>query len=184
MIELVYETHSLTLDNERGCATGWLPGELSPHGRELARELGERRRDDGIAAVFASDLRRAVETVEIAFGGSAIPIHQDARLRECDYGELNGAPVAEVEAIRAGCIERPFPGGESYMDVVSRTGDFLDDLLGKHDGRRVLVVSHGANRLALDHLLDGKPLARLVEEQFDWRPGWEYKLDERPATIL
>ena len=30
MIKLVYETHSLTLDNERGFATGWLPGELSP----------------------------------------------------------------------------------------------------------------------------------------------------------
>jgi glycolate oxidase iron-sulfur subunit len=41
VIELVYETHSLTLDNERGFATGWLPGELSPNGRELARELGE-----------------------------------------------------------------------------------------------------------------------------------------------
>jgi broad specificity phosphatase PhoE len=184
VIELVYETHSLTLDNERGFATGWLPGELSAHGRELAGELGQRRRDDGITAVFTSDLRRAVETVEIAFAGSEIPIHQDARLRECDYGELNGAPVAEVEAIRADCIEHPFPGGESYMDVVSRTRDFLDDLLRKHDGRRVLVVSHGANRLALDHLLGGKPLARLVEEQFDWRPGWEYKLDERPATIL
>ena len=184
MIELVYETHSLTLDNERGFATGWLPGELSPQGRELARELGERRRDDGIAAIFTSDLRRAVETVEIAFGGSAIPIHQDARLRECDYGELNGASVAEIEAVRADRIERPFPGGESYMDVVHRTRDFLDDLLREHDGERVLVVSHGANRLALDHLLRGDPLARLVEEQFDWRPGWEYKLDERPATIL
>ena len=181
MIELVYETHSLTLDNERGFATGWLPGELSPQGRELARELGERRRNDGIAAVLTSDLRRAVETVEIAFAGSALPIHQDARLRECDYGELNGTPVAEIEAIRVDCIERPFPGGESYMDVVHRTQDFLGDLLREHHGERVLVVSHGANRLALDHLLRGDPLARLVEEQFDWRPGWEYKLDERPA---
>jgi broad specificity phosphatase PhoE len=184
VIELVYETHSLTLDNERGFATGWLPGELSPHGRELARELAERRRHDGIAAVFTSDLRRAVETVEIAFASSAIPIHQDARLRECNYGELNGAPVAEIEAIRADCIERPFPGGESYMDVVRRTRDFLNDLLREHDGERILVVAHGANRLALDHLLRGEPLAPLVERQFDWRPGWEYKLDERPATIL
>ena len=62
MIELVYETHALTVDNERGVATGWLPGELSRSGRGLARELGERRRNDGIAAVFCSDLRRAIET--------------------------------------------------------------------------------------------------------------------------
>jgi broad specificity phosphatase PhoE len=184
VIELVYETHSLSLDNERGIATGWLPGELSPRGRELARELGERRRDDHIARVFTSDLRRAVETVEIAFEGAAIPIHQDARLRECDYGELNGAPVAEIEAIRAKCIEHSFPDGESYMDVVRRTRDFLDDLLREHDGERVLIVSHGANRLALDHLLRGTPLAPLVAQQFDWQPGWEYRLGERPATIL
>ena len=70
MIELVYETHSTTIDNETGIATGWLPGRLSETGRELARALGERRRDDGLAAVFTSDLARAVETAEIAFGGS------------------------------------------------------------------------------------------------------------------
>ncbi|WP_206184869.1 hypothetical protein [Thermoactinospora rubra] len=44
MTTLIYETHSITVDNERGIATGWLPGELSPRGRELAGELGERRR--------------------------------------------------------------------------------------------------------------------------------------------
>jgi len=54
VLELVYETHSTTLDNEAGIATGWLPGELSETGRRQARELGERRRDDGIAAVCGS----------------------------------------------------------------------------------------------------------------------------------
>jgi broad specificity phosphatase PhoE len=182
VIELVYETHSLSLDNERGIATGWLPGELSVSGRDQARRLGERRRDDGIAAVFTSDLRRAVETAQIAFAGSAIPIHQDARPRECDYGELNGAPRDEIEAIRLDCIDHPFPGGESYMDVVRRTRDFLDDLIGDHDGERVLLISHGANRLALDYLLGGEPLARVVGQQFEWQPGWEYQLEA--ADIL
>ena len=28
-IEVVFETHALTEDNERGFATGWLPGRLS-----------------------------------------------------------------------------------------------------------------------------------------------------------
>ncbi|HEY6015153.1 MAG TPA: histidine phosphatase family protein, partial [Gaiellaceae bacterium] len=92
-VELVYETHSITVDNEQGIATGRLPGELSEEGRRLAAELGVRRRDDGVAAVYTSDLARAVETAAIAFGGSGIPVYEDARLRECDYGELNGAPV-------------------------------------------------------------------------------------------
>ena len=66
VVRIVFETHSLTVDNERGIATGWFGGALSAQGRALARELGERRRDDRIDAVFSSDLARAVETAEIA----------------------------------------------------------------------------------------------------------------------
>jgi 2,3-bisphosphoglycerate-dependent phosphoglycerate mutase len=66
-MQVVFETHSLSVDNESGIATGWLPGRLSELGKRLAVELGQRRRDDGIAVVFTSDLRRAVETAEIAF---------------------------------------------------------------------------------------------------------------------
>ena len=85
-VEIVFETHSISVDNERGVATGWLPGRLSEKGRALARELGERRRDDNISAVFSSDLARAIETAEIAFAGVGIPIVRDWRLRECNYG--------------------------------------------------------------------------------------------------
>ena len=67
-VEIVFATHSLTTDNEAGIATGWLPGELSPRGRHLAKHLGERHRTSRIAAVFVSDLARAVQTAEIAFG--------------------------------------------------------------------------------------------------------------------
>ncbi len=93
-IELVFESHSWSQDNDRGVATGWLPGQLSERGRGLARELGERRRSDGLAAVFTSDLRRAVETAALAFADSDLPVLVDWRLRECDYGQLNGAPAA------------------------------------------------------------------------------------------
>ena len=65
-IELVFETHATTEDNERGRATGWRPGRLAAQGR--VRDLGLRRRDDGMAAVFSSDLARAAETVSVAFG--------------------------------------------------------------------------------------------------------------------
>ena len=91
-VAIVFETHSLTIDNEAGVATGWSDGQLSDRGRALAADLGRRRGHDGIAEVFASDLGRAAETVELAFGGSAIPVHLDARLPEVDYGALNGCP--------------------------------------------------------------------------------------------
>lgn len=176
-VELVYETHSVSTDNEAGIATGWLPGQLSATGRRQAGELGERRRHDGLAAVFSSDLRRAVETAQIAFAGSGLPLHQDPRLRECDYGELNGAPVAEVAAQRGRRIRDPFPGGESYLQVVDRTRDFLAALRRGWDGRRVLVVAHSANLWALEVILHGRSLAELLDAPFGWRPGWLFQVD-------
>ena len=184
MIELVYETHSTRTDNERGVATGWLPGALSGRGREQARELGRRRTDDGIDAVFSSDLRRVIETAELAFPGGELPLRRDARLRECDYGDLNGRPAAEVTATRLDRVGTPFPNGESYRDVVDRTREFLADLLQERDGERLLLIAHSANRWAIEHLLHGTPLADLIAEPFEWRPGWEYALDRRAVSIL
>lgn len=176
MLQIVYETHSISTDNEAGIATGWHHGRLSEEGRRLALELGKRRRDDGIDLVLTSDLRRAVETAEIAFAGSAIPIEQDARLRECDYGALNGAPVARLAAERSRRVDEPFPGGESYRQVVERTRDLLRDLSAARDGSRVLLISHSANRWALQCLLGGVALGDLVDAPFDWQPGWEFTL--------
>ncbi|HET8528575.1 MAG TPA: histidine phosphatase family protein [Gaiellaceae bacterium] len=173
MIRLVYETHSTTVDNEAGNATGWLPGELSAAGREQARELGERRHD--VDAVFSSDLGRALETVMIAFGVSDLPVLHDWRLREVDYGVLNGAPASELE--RGKHVDVPYPGGESYRDVVGRVASLLDDLRRGWTGNSVLVVSHAAPRWALQHLIEGVRLEELVEAPFDWQPGWEFRIE-------
>ena len=172
MLELIFETHSLTTHNESGHATGWLPGELSAEGRDQARLLGERRRDAD--AVFSSDLGRALETVAIAFGGTDVPVFYDWRLRECDYGALNGAPHAELEVEKH--VDVPYPGGESYRDVVTRVASFLGDVRRGWDGKRVVVVSHAAPRWALQHLLDGIPLETLLGAPFDWQPGWKFRL--------
>jgi len=175
-VEVVYETHSVSTDNERGIATGWLPGSLSDRGRQLAEDLGARRRNDEIAAVFTSDLRRAVETCEIALGGSGIPIRQDARPRECNYGALNGMPVARLEAERRQRIREPFPDGETYLDVVDRVRDFLSGVARDWDGKRILIVGHAATRWALQHLLCNVALENLVDAPFEWQEGWIFTL--------
>jgi hypothetical protein len=105
--------------------------------------LGHRRRADGIDALFVSDLWRAVETAQIAFAGCAVPMLLDWRLRECDYGQLNGAPSAVVHD-RAAYLDTPYPGGESWRDAVTRVGRVLPDLATRWDGRRVLVIGHVA----------------------------------------
>jgi len=173
---IVFETHSWSEDNDRGIATGWLPGRLSTRGRTLAAELGERRRNNNIASVFTSDLRRAVETADIAFEGTGVPVLHDWRLRECDYGTGNGTPSAVLHQRRLDYLDQPYPGGESWRQAVQRVGRFLDDVPMRWNGQRVLVIGHVATRWALDHLLNGVPLEELVVQDFDWREGWEYQL--------
>jgi 2,3-bisphosphoglycerate-dependent phosphoglycerate mutase len=175
-IDVVYETHSTSIDNERGIATGWLGGHLSATGWKQARQLGARRVNDGIDVVFASDLNRAVETAQIAFADSGIPVLLDWRLRECNYGRMNGMPRARLDLERRGRLDDPFPGGESWRQAVARVGTFLRELREARDGDRVLLIGHVATRWALDHLVGGIALEELVDAPFDWREGWEYSL--------
>ena len=153
-------------------------GALSATGRAQAAELGERRRNDGIDVVYASDLQRAVQTAAIAFEGSDIPLRVDWRLRECDYGAMNGMPRSLLDEQRGSRIDEPWPGGESWRDAVTRVSSFLDDLRGG----RVLMIGHVATRWALDCRVHGRTLEELAGEEFDWQPGWEYEL--RSGAIL
>ncbi|WP_408964414.1 histidine phosphatase family protein, partial [Nonomuraea angiospora] len=115
-----------------GIATGWLPGELSARGRDLAVELGARRK--AVDVVYASGLRRVVQTAEIAFAGSGKEIRLDRRLRECDYGIYNGRPVSEVAALRSRHIDTPWPGGQSYRQVVAEMAGFLREVMEEWQG--------------------------------------------------
>jgi broad specificity phosphatase PhoE len=172
---IVFETHATSLDNEAGLASGWFDVGLSPRGEQQARELGERRRGDDYAAVYCSDLTRAVRTAELAFGGRGIPIVRDARLRECDYGALTRHPAADIEARRASHITLPFPGGESYEQCVARVSAWLADAGAAHSGGHLLVIGHRATFYALEHLLCRLPLEQVIAAPWRWRPGWTYR---------
>ena len=66
--------------------------------------------------------------------------------------------------------------------MVERTRDFLDDVAARHDGERILVIAHSANRWALEHLVDGAPLEELVDAPFDWQPGWVYVVSANASS--
>ena len=172
--QIIFETHSTTEDNAAGIASGWKDCQLSEQGRLQAVELGKRRREDGIQAVFTSDLKRAIETAEIAFANTAIPIFHDWRLRECDYGDLNGMSSARVHNPRVRYLNKPYPNGESWRQSVQRIGRFVEDLPLRWNDKRVLVIGHRATHFGLDHHLKGLALEGLLVAKFVWQEGWEY----------
>ena len=178
-VRITYFVHGTTTDNEQDKCTGWNPGELSKLGVEQSIKLKDQIKSK-FDVIFCSDLKRAVVSVKLTFGDS-VQIIQDKRLRECNYGDLNGAPSEKVEKIRQQCIDKPFPNGESYKDVEKRMRSFLEDLKKKYSGKHIAIVAHQAPQLALDVVLKGKSWIQAMKEDWRhkkaWQPGWDYILE-------
>jgi broad specificity phosphatase PhoE len=120
MLTVLYSPHMTSLDNEARRASGHADVPLSPLGRQQAQELGQHYASVALDAIFCSDLQRATTTARLAFAGRDVPLVPDARLRECDYGDLTRSPVAQVEEEFPRRIREPFPHGESVLMVVER----------------------------------------------------------------
>ncbi len=90
-MKVYFATHAATTDNEAKISSGWKDAELSQNGVQQAKGLREIFKDIKIDLICYSDLKRAVDTVNIAFGDK-IPVIIDKRLREINYGDFNGKP--------------------------------------------------------------------------------------------
>lgn len=179
-IKITYFVHGTTIDNEQHISSGWKDVELSELGVQQSIDLKEQTKDKQFDVVFCSDLKRAHGSAKLTWEGM-YQIIPDARLRECNYGELNGASSDIVEPMQEEeCIAKPFPGGESYEDVKARMADFLEFLKANYDGKHIAIVAHKAPQLALDVLVHGQSwqeaLAKNWRKTKSWQPGWEYTL--------
>jgi len=176
-VKITYFVHGTTTDNEQDLATGWLPGDLSANGIEQSKVLGEQVADMQFDVVFCSDLQRAIDSAELGFS-SKYKIIQDERLRECNYGDMNGSSARAFKNNMHDFVDTPFPSGESYRDVEKRLASFVEFLKRDYDGKHIAIVAHQAPQLALDVLLRGRTWQEAIDEDWrktkSWQPGWEY----------
>ncbi|MFA6908677.1 MAG: histidine phosphatase family protein [Patescibacteria group bacterium] len=173
---ITYVVHGTTTDNEKGIATGWLPGALSALGIEQSKELGELLKDKQFEAVFCSDLKRAVDSAHLVFG-DRYDIIQDKRLREANYGDWNGKPDTFKNTLEK-YISAPFPNGESFQDVEGRMRGFIQDIQNTYTGKSIAIVAHQAPQLALEVICNGKTWEQAITNDWrktkSWQPGWTY----------
>ena len=177
-IKITYFVHGTTTDNEQHISSGWKDVELSELGVKQSVDLKEQTKDKKFDVVFCSDLKRAHYSAKLAWEG-VYEIIPDARLRECNYGTLNGASSDIVEPMQEDeAITKPFPEGESYENVKARVADFLAFLKQNYDDKHIAIVAHKAPQLSLDVLLNSKTWKQALAEDWRktkaWRPGWEY----------
>ena len=168
MISIYFEGHATTPDNEANVASGHNDVDLSEAGcRQAAGEKRSRYESIEFDAVFTSDLSRAYKTAQLMFEGKDVPIIQDSRLRECDYGDFTQRPREEMKHIRARSIFDPFPNGESLQQVMTRMKSFIEDLAKDNAYHQILIVGHAGTLWGLENHINGVPLSKLILGEFD-----------------
>lgn len=176
MIKIIYFVHGTTTDNASKLCSGWKEAMLNDLGKEQAKNLGNVVREKGIKfdQIFTSDLKRAIDSSDIAF-----PDYNkitDNRLRECNYGDLDGESKNLV--IYEEHISDKFPSGESLIDVENRMREFLEFLKENYEGKTIGIVAHRAPQLALEVITKEISWEEAINCDWrktgDWQPGWEY----------
>ena len=123
---------------------------LNDTGRQQAGFAKAGLLDVELAAIYTSPLQRAVETAEIIRGDREIPIYPTEGLREMGIGEWEGLLVSEIDERYPGWYDiwRTAPtrirlkGGEPYAETQKRAWKTFWDIVKKHEGQTVLIVSH------------------------------------------
>jgi probable phosphoglycerate mutase len=158
--------HGATVLSAEDRFAGSTDAPLSDEGREQALRLARRLAPESLAAVYASPLRRTLDTATILATPHRLEVRPRPELREIDHGHWERLTRHEVEerypAEAAAWDEDPFScapqGGESGLAVTARALPALLEIVRAHAGERVLVVSHKATiRLLLSSLLGFDP---------------------------
>ena len=168
-----------TLSNEDRFA-GSTDVPLGDNGRFQVERLSARLEAAPLTAAYSSPMRRTIETAEVVARPHGLqPTLVDA-LREIDHGHWEGRRRADVQAAfpdeYAAWEHDPFTcaplGGESGLQVLARALPAMEQIVRRHPGESVLVVSHKAtNRLVIASLI-GLELR-----------GYRDRLDQLPACL-
>ena len=171
MVNFIIVRHGFSAYNKERRYTGQRDIDLDPIGREQAIVTGRYILENySVDAVYASDLRRAVETAKPVADALGLPVIPKKSLREISLGCFEDHlidrvreefPERFVKSRTENGYCRLAADGESYAEVVGRAISEINLLARRHDGETVLIASHGGCiRAMLIHWL-GIPLENM-----------------------
>lgn len=143
-------------------------GPLADIGIEQAESLAKVLSSIPVHAIYCSQMLRARQTAEIValrHKRSPIPVEN---LQEISVGQWEGLSWAEIQerdpehfrAFFENPVDVPYLGGECYREVLARTRPVFDELVARHAGQTIVIVTHNVvNRVLVADFL-GLPLER------------------------
>lgn len=143
--------HGETVWNAEHRFQGHGDSPLTETGRKQVTALGRRMESIDFDTLISSDLGRTRETASIIAGFTRHAIEYDSRLRERNYGVLEGLTVPEIREQHSAVYDQfntddpdyILPGGESHRQHYQRNVAFFEEFLTGRFGTRVAAVAHG-----------------------------------------
>jgi len=139
---------------------------LTNAGRDQARALALRLKDIPFDTLVSSDLGRALETASIITEQTGHTVREDARLRERNFGDLEGLTFQKIKARHARILDQldtndpdyVIPNGESLRQHYQRNTECIAELIEKNHGATVAMVVHGGVLDSVFRLVTNLPL--------------------------
>jgi len=193
MFDLHLVRHGESTWNTLGLAQGHNDrAELTSRGQRQAAEAAMRFGGHRVRALYASDLRRALQTAAAFAGVLGLPVFADGRLRERSLGVLEGTAAVAIDPALTGLAggrvtdpdARP-AGGESVRDLYQRAAGFAEELAAAHDedgggqAGDVVVVAHGGTLRVLEAYLTGVPVGQMA-----WPPLENARVLRIPGYVM
>lgn len=144
--------HGQTAWNVGTRVQGHIDEPLNANGLWQASRLAEALADEGLQAVYSSDLRRARATAEALARHAGLVVQEDPALRERAFGRFEGCTYAEIDATWPAEALRwrqrdpafaPPDGGESLIEFSARCIEVATRLAERHPGQAIALVTHG-----------------------------------------
>ncbi len=175
MTKLYLVRHGETEWNRLAKTQGCTDIKLSDEGYIQAHRLAGRLQNEGIAAIYSSDLKRAYDTACVLSDNLDIEVNTSVHLREMNFGCWEGMDFESIKNqysdIHSLWVSSPnkakIPGGEELMRVQSRVTNAAKGILALHEGEKIVLVSHGITLKCLIFGLIGIDLDNLSRIRLD-----------------
>jgi len=168
---LIIVRHAMSMGNRQNSFQGQIDTDLAPQGEEQLIALSARFSAMEFDAIYSSPLKRAYRTAEACRGDRDMPIVTDKRLMEINGGVMEGVSWDEVhirfpQQARYWQERSPLfspEGGESMAQVRRRIIEAVTEIAAAHEGKTVVVVTHGCTLRNLICWAKGLPLEQLKQ---------------------
>lgn len=190
MATLIIFRHGQSEWNLQNKFTGWVDVELTEKGIQEAKNAGEKLKPYEFDYAYASDLKRAQNTLKLALevAEKTVPTTFNQALNERMYGDLQGLDKTEtakkfgdeqVKIWRRSFDIAP-PNGESLKDTANRVIPYFQSEIEPKlkAGKNIVIAAHGNSLRALIMHLENMTPEQILEFEIGTAIPRLYQLDE------